>query len=82
MICTIEAEGAAGFVTLLVGLAAYVFIIALVIICLVRASRYFMNAGKEQKLIRLELGKLAEDVHLLRQELHENKCGDSPARQE
>jgi hypothetical protein len=69
MMCTIEAEGAAGFVTLLVGVAAYVFILALVIICLVRASRYFMNAGKEQKLTRIEIGKLAEEVHLLRQQL-------------
>lgn len=69
MIITVLAEAAAGLVTLLVGFAAYVFIIALVIICLVRASRYFMNAGKEQKLIRIEIGKLAEEVRILREEL-------------
>jgi hypothetical protein len=34
-----------------------------------------MNAGKEQKLIRLELGKLAEEVHLLRQELKPSEKG-------
>ena len=55
-------------------LAAYAFIFALVIICLIRVSRYFRTAGKEQKLIRMELGKVAEEVHLIRQELKgENK---------
>jgi hypothetical protein len=75
MMITLLAETAAGFVTLLLVVAAYVFIIALVIICLVRASRYFMNAGKEQKLIRIEIGKLAEEVHLLRQELKPSEKG-------
>jgi len=50
-------------------LAAYAFIFALIIICLIRVSTYFRTAGKEQKLIRMELGKVAEEVHLLRQEL-------------
>lgn len=49
--------------------AAYAFIFALVIICLIRVSRYFLTAGKEQKLIRMEIGKLAEEVHQLRHEL-------------
>ena len=58
----------------LVVFAVYAFIFALVIICLVRVSRYFRTAGKEQKLIRMELGKVAEEVHLIRQELKgENK---------
>ena len=51
----------------------YAFLFALVIICLIRVARYFANAGKEQKLIRLELGKVAEEVHLLRQELKSDK---------
>ena len=55
----------------------YVFIFALVIICLIRVSTYFRTAGKEQKLIRMELGKVAEEVHLLRQELKTGKKGDS-----
>jgi len=58
-------------------LAAYAFIFALVIICLVRVSRYFRTAGNEQKLIRMELGKFAEEVHLLRQELKGDKDSDS-----
>jgi hypothetical protein len=56
---------------------AYGFIFALIIICLSRVSRYFMSAGKEQKLIRMELGKLAEEVHLLRQNLKDDENTDS-----
>ena len=55
---------------------AYGFIFALIIICLLRVSRYFRSAGKEQKLIRMELGKLAEEVHLLRQEQKRKQKGD------
>ena len=61
-------------------LAAYVFIFSLVIICLIRIARYFRNAGREQKLIRMELGKLAEEVHLLRQEKKDEKDSDSSAQ--
>ena len=65
-----------GFWLLPVMLAVYAFIFALVIICLIRVSRYFRTAGKEQKLIRMELGKVAEEVHLLRQELKGSKNSD------
>ena len=58
-------------------LAVYAFIFALVIICLVRVARYFRTAGKEQKLIRMELGKVAEEVRLLRQDLKGDKDNDS-----
>ena len=64
----------------LVVFAVYAFIFALVIICLVRVSRYFRTAGKEQKLIRMELGKVAEEVHLLRQELKDSKDSVSSAQ--
>ena len=57
-----------GFLTAFLVLGAYVFIFILIIISLIRVSRYFKNAGKEQKLLRIEMGKLAEEVHLLRQE--------------
>jgi hypothetical protein len=30
--------------------------------CIYRAAKYFSTAGKEQKLIRMEMGKLAEEV--------------------
>ncbi len=52
-------------IPLLIGVVFWV----LVIICLVRVSRYFKTAGNEQKLIRMELGKLAEEVKQVRQEL-------------
>ena len=69
----------AGAASAIIILVAYVFIFALVIICLIRVSRYFLTAGKEQKLIRMELGKLAEEVHLLRQSLKDDKDTDSSA---
>jgi len=57
--------------------AIYVFIFSLIIICLIRVARYFRDAGKEQKLIRMELGKVAEEVHLLRQEMKVGKVSNS-----
>lgn len=63
----------AGVAGAMVFVVVYAFIVALIIICLIRVSRYLMTAGKEQKLIRMELGKLAEEVHLLRQELKGGK---------
>jgi hypothetical protein len=48
----------------------YAFVFALVIICLIRVSRYFRTAGKEQKLLRIELGKLAEEVHQIREKIN------------
>jgi len=69
-----------GMLMVLLMVAVYAFIFALVIICLVRVSRYFRTAGKEQKLIRMELGKVAEEIHLLRQEMKGDKDSDSPAQ--
>lgn len=69
-----------GFTAACVMVVAYVFIFALIIICLIRLSRYLMSAGKEQKLIRMELGKIAEEVHLLRQEL-KGEQRDNPSGQ-
>ena len=58
------------------------FIVALVIIGLVRLVKYLGTAGKEMKLTRMEVGKLAEEVHLLRQELKDTKENDSAAQSE
>jgi hypothetical protein len=41
----------------------------LLAVCIWRAAKYFGIAGKEQKLLRIEMGKLAEEFHLLRQEM-------------
>ena len=67
---------------LLVAIAVvfYAFILALIIICILRIARYFMTAGKEQKLMRMEFGRLAEEVHLLRRHL-ENSGKNDPQQQ-
>ena len=58
-------------------LAGHALILVLLIICLSLASRYFLRANREQKLIRMDMGKLAEEVHLLRQGLERDKDSDS-----
>ena len=58
-------------------LAVHALIFVLLIICLFLASRYFLHANREQKLIRMDVGKLAEEVHLLRQELKGGKERES-----
>ncbi len=69
MIDVVLAFVSIGFIVVI---AVYAFIFSLVIICLVRVSRYFRDAGKEQKLIRMDVGKLADEVQQLRQDLKEN----------
>jgi len=57
------------WITTSIVIVAYAFIFAMVIISLARVAAYFRAAGKEQKLIRMELAKLAEEVQLIRREL-------------
>lgn len=66
----------------LLGFAAIIVFIALVIITLNRAADYFGSAGKEQKLLRMELGKLAEEVSQLRRQLDSAKEQDDSAKQQ
>ncbi len=54
-------------------------ILVLIIIGLLRLVRFLGPAKKEMKLRRMEVGKLAEEVHLMRQELKEGKDSDSSA---
>jgi len=61
-------------------LIIYVGILVLVISFLIRMVKYFKTAGNEQKLIRLELGKLADEVQQLRQKLQGGKDTESSAR--
>jgi len=58
-------------------LAAHALILVLLITCLFLASRYFLHAKREQKLIRMDMGKLAEEVHLLRREIKGDKSHDA-----
>ena len=60
----------------LFGVAFYL----LLAVCIYRAAKYFGAAGKEQKLLRIEMGKLAEEVNLLRQEMKDSKNTISPAQ--
>lgn len=52
-------------------------ILVLIIIGLLRLVRFLGTANKEMKLTRMEVGKLAEEVHLLRQELKGGKNSNS-----
>jgi uncharacterized membrane-anchored protein YhcB (DUF1043 family) len=47
----------------------FAFIPALVIIVLIRFVRFLGKANREQQLTRLELGKVADEVQKMRQEL-------------
>lgn len=66
------------FVTLIIGVAFY----GLLAFCIYRAAKYFGTAGKEQKLMRMEMGKLAEEVRQLRQELKGGKNSNSSSQAE
>ena len=46
-----------------------VFLTSLIIITFLRVARFLGGAAREQKLTRIEIGKLAEEVHQLRQQL-------------
>ena len=77
-----RAEGQFGVWSLggAVGLAIFVAFVVLVVVCIYRAAEYFGSAKKEQKLLRIEMGKLAEEVYQIRQELKEIKDKDLPSR--
>jgi uncharacterized membrane-anchored protein YhcB (DUF1043 family) len=47
----------------------YAFIYGLVIIVLIRLARFLGKANREQQLTRLEMGKVADEVQKMRQEL-------------
>lgn len=68
-----------GIVLFILVLTVYVGIPVLVISFLIRMVKYFKKAGNEQKLIRLELGKLADEVQQIRQELRSVKATESSA---
>jgi hypothetical protein len=64
----------------LIAILAYGAIFALIIIGLIRLVRFLGSAGKEMKLTRMEVGKLAEEVHLMRQELKGGEKGNSSTK--
>ena len=44
-------------------------VLCLIIVGLVKLIKFLGTAGREQKLIRMELSKLADEVHQIRREL-------------
>jgi hypothetical protein len=54
-------------------LVLYGGFVALVIVGLIRLVKFLGSVPKEQKLLRMELGKLAEEVHQIRNELKNDK---------
>ena len=61
----------------LIVIFVFVSVFVLLIIGLIRLVRYLGSVGKEQKLMRMEMGKLAEEVHLFRQEIKGDKNSDA-----
>ncbi len=57
-------------------LIIYVGVPVLVISFLVRTIRYFKSAGNEQKLMRMELSKLADEVGKLADEVERTRKRD------
>ncbi len=54
----------------------------LIIYGLIQLIRFLASSRKEQKLTRMELGKVAEEVHLLRRELKGKEEGNSSTQAE
>jgi|GEM_PF-2810229 len=51
----------------------YLFLFALIVIVLIRLSKFLLNVPKEQKLLRFEMGKLAQEVHEIKEQLKPEK---------
>ncbi len=54
-------------------LPVYAFVIILTIIAVIIFIRFLNSGMKEMKLMRMEIGKLAEELRLLRNELEEHR---------
>ena len=63
------AAGAGVFGLYLLLVLIYFGFIALIVVGLIYFVKFLINAPKEQKFLRMELGKLAEEVHQIRNEL-------------
>ena len=70
-----------GFVVvILFGLLATIITWGLIIWGIVWLVRYLKRSSEERQRFRLELGKLAEEVSLIRKELKDGKISDSSAQ--
>jgi len=59
---------------MVVAVLFFIYFIALIILGLIRLVKFLGSVPKEQKLLRMELGKLAEEVHQIRNELKNDKA--------
>ena len=75
-----EMNSIQGIIAVIFMLVIYVGLFVLIVSLMIRLVRYLGSAGKEQKLIRMEIGKLAEEVQLLRKKL-ENDNKDNPSKE-
>jgi len=70
-----------GFVVILLfGLLVTIIKWGLIIWGIVWLVRYLKRSREERQRLRIELGKLAEEVRLMRQELKEGKDSDTSAQ--
>jgi hypothetical protein len=53
------------------------FVLVLIIICLMRLIKYLGSATVEQKKMRMEVGKLNEEIRLFREDNKENDAAES-----
>jgi biopolymer transport protein ExbB/TolQ len=67
-------------VVVLIGLLFTLIKWALIIWGIVWLARYLRRTQEEKQRFRLELGKLAEEVQLLRRELKDSRSANSPAQ--
>jgi Flp pilus assembly protein TadB len=67
-------------VAILFGLLVTIIKWGLIIWGIVWLVRYLKRGSEEQQRLRMELGKLAEEVSLIRKELKEGKVSNSPGK--
>ena len=67
-------------VAILLGLLATIIKWGLIIWGIVWLVRYLKRSNEEKQRFRIELGKLAEEVSLIRKELKDGKDSDSSAQ--
>ncbi len=58
-------------------LLVYAFVIVLIIIAVFIFIRFLNSGMREMKLMRMEVGKLAEELRLLRHDLKDNRRSSS-----
>ena len=58
-------------------LVVYGFIVALIIVVLLRLARFLKFSTEEQQKIRIELGKVADEVQRIREKVESYPNGNS-----